>query len=158
MSAADGRAPSRVCVHAVAYRETVLRGVATPKARRRSGSSCASCSVIAMSRIGLFGRITAGLLQANRGVVRVHPGLWWRSDGLPVPDLEKHHPRVYFGLRCPLVSTARSDGATNYTHCTVKLSQLGCPFLCQWLASMLLTHVRHETTICMPGICGPVPH
>ena len=50
------------------------------------------------------------------------------------------------------VSLARSDGTTDYTRNSIKLSQLGHTFWCEWMASMFLTHMRHETTICMFGV------
>ena len=83
-------------------------------------------------------------------------GSWWRPDGLVVADLGKLFPTTGLGLRVSsaviaTVSLARSDGATNYTSCSNKLSQLGHTFLCECLASMFLTHVPHETTICMSG-------
>ena len=83
-------------------------------------------------------------------------GSWWRPDGLVVADLGKLFPTTVPGLCVSsaviaTVSLARSDGATNYTSCSNKLSQLGHTFLCECLASMFLTNVPHETTICMSG-------
>ena len=56
------------------------------------------------------------------------------------------------------VSSARSDGTANYTRCAVKLTQLGYTFWCQLLASLFLTHVPHETTVCPVSTCGSAHH
>ena len=103
----------------------------------------------------------ARLVASQLGVVGGGPSRGGALMAWLSPILEKSHPEVHLGLQqCPLCNDCtgffgRDRMVPQITYAARSSRRnWAYTFLYHWLASTLLTHVLHDTTISMPGVCG----